>query len=685
MNSFSELNDFLSLSHRQGVFLKTPTDQLLWSDINKKRWEGLGSHSDIFGVIESDCALKVFMGLLQHWTQGRSVLILDPALPQSRKQEIISLMDTHLTKAQKHSVFLLSSGTSGHLKIIGHDFASLCASAKMSQDFYGTSYPDHWGLTLPLHHVGGLMILWRMFISGGRVSKGSLSDLLQKKTINGLSLVPTQLQSHLDQKKSLSQLRLILLGGAACSQALYDRIIDAKLPVSLTYGSTETCSQVFATMPLNQESSPARKPHVGKALPQVHVIAPKQHNKQEVLTLKTPTLFHLLITESGLQVFEKNRNYQTTDLALFNQEHQLEIIGRSDQVFISGGENVSPESLENRLKSCPGLQDALIVARPDEKFGMVSHLFYESSEQDGSIRQKLRDYFQQELLPYERPKSFSRMPEEFKLGLKLSRKKAQTWVLERSLNQHPMVLFLHGFMGTLADFDQLIEQLIALGATPWQLKAVNLPGHAKTELNSHNFDQYLEEVIQSNPLLFQRPYYLYGYSLGARISFQLAVKSPSHCLGLILEAGHFGLENENEKKQREQQDRNLFDPHATDEQFEKFLNDWYQLPLFQGLTAAPLFKAMKNNRSTAHIRSDLYRCLQATSLAGQKTSPQQLKDLPFKTHYFTGELDQKYTDYGKLLQQEGLVEHMIISQASHNIHLMNPKGLAKKVIEILRT
>lgn len=687
MNKFSVPNDLTFLSLRRGLFLKTPSRELTWQDLQKKRHEPIATHSSLLGVVESDCAVKVFLSLWQHWSQGRAVLILDATLPTSRKQEILDLMAAHLTKDQQHSVFLLSSGTTGAQKIIGLDFTALCASAQMTQDFYGESFPDHWGLTLPVHHVGGLMILWRMFLSGGRVTNDSLQELL-KQDINGLSLVPTQLQGLLaikDAQKRLNQLRLILLGGAACSQLLYEKILENKLPVSLTYGSTETCSQVFATIPLNQELNPSKTPHVGQALGSVEILTPKQQDIKERLTLKTPTLFHALITQDGLEIFEKSRLYLTNDLALLNAKNQIEIHGRSDQVFISGGENVSPESVENRLKSCPGINDALIIARTDEKYGFVSHLFYDASDEDSSIRQRLRDYFQQELLPHERPKSMSRFPQELKTGLKLSRQKAQAWIQSRQSKEHPQVIFLHGFMGTMADFDPLIEQLIDLGATPWKLKALNLPGHAKIKIQAENFEDFLHELLQQNKKQFERPHILYGYSLGARVCFQLALKNPSSCLGLICEAGHFGLSHQEEMNQRLLLDCELFKPNANDEDFQSFLTKWYQLPLFYKLKDVPHFKATMKRRLTAHKREDLYHCLQVTSLGRQKTNPEMLKTLPFKTHYLSGEYDQKYTAYGRLLQEQDLVEHDIISQASHNIHQMNPNELAQKIIEIIGT
>lgn len=684
MNNFATFQDWLQKTENNGVFLQSPSETLTWAELKDFSSFKLENQHSLWSIISSDSAKTVILSLLKTFHLNKTAIILDPRIDHDKKQNILRLLDLHLQQQCPQTVFLLSSGSSGELKLIGVSFAAIIESAKSSLEFYKDLRLTHWGLDLPLHHVGGLMVLWRMLLAAGRVTQDKCENLIKlAPDLEAISLVPTQLLKCLNSQDLLAclpKLKLILLGGAACSDELYQKIQTYQLPVSLSYGSTETCSQIFATPPGELTQT------VGKALDGVELITPASSQKVERVSLKAKQLFHALINQKGLELLAEDRLYQTTDLGELTPTGELIIKGRADQIFISGGENISPEEIENQLKSCPGVEEVLLVPRSDPRFGQVGHLFYR--EGPPNLRADLQDFIKDRLLAHERPKSLSILPQSLMGALKPLRAKGLEMVRAWEKGPQTPLLFFHGFMGHPYDFDHLFEELIHGGIAPWRLKSLSLPGHGHDNIdNIKDFESYLDRIIDKYQHYFEKDFILYGYSLGARICFQLMLRQTfqQKCLHLFCEGGNFGLNDPEEKRQRQQHDANLFSAQATHEEFEKFLRSWHNQDLFQGLSQSPFFSSHLKRKIAAHQIPTLYKVLQLTSTSKQNTTQDDLNQLAAKPSYFTGEFDKKYTQYSNQLSQKGLVDSYSIANASHNIHLMNPRLLAQKMIEILDT
>ena len=72
--------------------------------------------------------------------------------------------------------------------------------------------------------------------------------------------------------------------------------------------------------------------------------------------------------------------YRTKDIATFSEKTGLTIIGRKDKLFISGGENIYPEEIEQALLHFPEVLEARVEAFPDKTFGFRPHAFYKSKK-----------------------------------------------------------------------------------------------------------------------------------------------------------------------------------------------------------------------------------------------------------------------------------------------------------------
>ena len=166
------------------------------------------------------------------------------------------------------------------------------------------------------------------------------SEKINEKRSNIVSLVPTQIARLIESNTDLSHLKLLIVGGAKAEDWLIKRFIELSLPVSISYGSSETCAQISATRILNFDGS------CGEILDNREVIISKSSN----LMVKGQALF------SGYYVNKKFIDpkifgyFETSDIAEI-VDGRLFVKGRSDRVFQFGGENISPEIIERELKS----------------------------------------------------------------------------------------------------------------------------------------------------------------------------------------------------------------------------------------------------------------------------------------------------------------------------------------------
>jgi O-succinylbenzoic acid--CoA ligase len=248
------------------------------------------------------------------------------------------------------ATFLFTSGSTGTPKIACHSLSNYFYSAVAAIPAVKLSSESSWKLSLPLFHVGGLSILFRCFLAGAAVS---LSD---KHLSSHLSLVPTQLYRQLDQ---LKHAQCILLGGAPTPSSLSKRALAAGLPIIPTYGMTEMSSLITAgscVLPHRELTIAAD----GEIL---------VRGKTLFLGYWEKGKLHLPVDEEGW--------FATKDLGYFDSTGQLVIQGRKDNLFISGGENIQPEEIENAVLSLPGIIQAAVVPVPDEEFGCRPVLFIE--------------------------------------------------------------------------------------------------------------------------------------------------------------------------------------------------------------------------------------------------------------------------------------------------------------------
>ena len=305
--------------------------------------------------------------------------------------------------ASQRATIIFSSGSTGLPKAVLHSFANHFYSAIGSNQNIAIQPGDRWLLSLPLYHVAGIAILFRAFVAGAAVviadKKQSIEHDLRIEGVTHASLVSTQLQQVLHSislGKKFPELKAILVGGSAVRESIRREAFASGLPVFFSYGLSEMSSQVTTT----STHATVEEIHTsGTLLP----FRSLQFASDGEILVKGKTLFlgYLEGEELNRPVDEKGW-YPTGDLGKLNEKKYLMVLGRKDNMFISGGENIYPEQIEKAIHLHPGVHRVMVVPVPDEKFGRRPVAFVDAEEVD-AIREEMEAFLDDKLPRYMYP------------------------------------------------------------------------------------------------------------------------------------------------------------------------------------------------------------------------------------------------------------------------------------------
>jgi O-succinylbenzoic acid--CoA ligase len=270
-----------------------------------------------------------------------------PAAELSRQRALVEQVELEPGDA----LIVFTSGSTGAARGIVHTRASITAAAEASALRLGWLPNDRWLVCLPLAHTGGLSIVVRCRLAGKpiEITDGDIAASLAGCTL--ASLVPTQLAALLDDRswRPPATLRAVLLGGAAAPPALVEAALARGVPVHQTYGLTETFGQLAT----------ARVPG-GPLVPLAGV-----ELSGSPLRVRGPMLARCYLDGAPIAP-----ELVTADLGEV-REGVLRVLGRADDVIITGGENVHPAEVEAVLAATPGVRTACVFGLADERWGQV--------------------------------------------------------------------------------------------------------------------------------------------------------------------------------------------------------------------------------------------------------------------------------------------------------------------------
>jgi O-succinylbenzoic acid--CoA ligase len=295
------------------------------------------------------------------------------------------------------AVVLHTSGTTSEPRPIELTYGNFLWSALGSSVALGHDRAERWLCTLPLCHVGGLSILLRSCIHATtavvheRFETERVLRSLREEGVTLVSLVATTLARLLDA--GLEQppaLRCALTGGGPVPAALVRRASLAGVPASLTYGLTETCSQVTTTPIAAIEDG-----LVASAGPPLFCTRLRLASDGEIL-VRGPTVARSAPAADGW--------LHTGDLGSIGADGELRVLGRKSETIVSGGENVSPIEVEAVLEEHPRVLEAAVVGRADEEWGEAVTAFVVARDGAELDEQQLRSHCARALAPFKVPK-----------------------------------------------------------------------------------------------------------------------------------------------------------------------------------------------------------------------------------------------------------------------------------------
>lgn len=296
--------------------------------------------------------------------------------------------------ADDWSLMLYTSGTTSRPKGVPrrHRAERAAAVAHIAQNLYG-----HEECTLgvmPLYHTMGVRSLLSMALLDGHfvcVPKFDVEatlNAIERENVSNLYLVPTLYHMLIEHEaftpERVSSVRKIGFAGAAMSDGLMRRVKTAFNPDLFVnhYGSSE-----IYTFTIDQHA--ARKPgSSGRCA---------LNQRIRVISLETQSPSHLakpneegqiiadLASDEAFEGYWKRPDadskslhegwYFTGDTGYFDDDGDLFVTGRVDDLIITGGENVSPAEIENALSLHPAVDEVAVVGLPDEQWGKLISAF----------------------------------------------------------------------------------------------------------------------------------------------------------------------------------------------------------------------------------------------------------------------------------------------------------------------
>ncbi|HEY2724443.1 MAG TPA: o-succinylbenzoate--CoA ligase [Pseudonocardiaceae bacterium] len=262
-------------------------------------------------------------------------------------------------------VVVTTSGSTGQPKRVVLSAAALRASATATLARLGG--PGGWLLALPAEHVAGLQVLVRAALGGSRPGVLDLRDRFDIAAfcaaageLHGqrryTALVPTQLARLLDDtargRVALTGFDAVLLGGAAAPQGLLARAAEAGVRVVTTYGMSETAGGcVYDGVPLD-----GVEVRIDRGTGAIELSGPMLASGYLDAPRETAVAF-------------RDGWFRTSDFGRLDDRGALQVLGRLDDVIVTGGLNVAPAEVEAVLVGLPGVGAACVVGLPDPDWG----------------------------------------------------------------------------------------------------------------------------------------------------------------------------------------------------------------------------------------------------------------------------------------------------------------------------
>jgi o-succinylbenzoate---CoA ligase len=345
--------------------------------------------------------------ILAAWEAGEAVLPLDPDAPEpERKGVLAAARPTHLLDGDGRrrldggqpaeagvAAVVATSGTAGAPKVVELGADAIRWSALATSAALEAGPGDRWLCCVPVHGVAGLAVLARAWHTGlpvevhERFDPAAVGAAAGRATL--VSLVPAMLRRLLAAGEEASRFRRVLLGGGPVPADLAEEAQDRGVGLVRTYGLTET----FGGMAHDGHPLPGAEVRIGGlwttgaspsgvGLPSRFggpaiggrgsgVPGPEgEPDPEGEILVRGPMLFRRYRGDPDRTAAALRDGWlHTGDLGRVGPDGRLVVLGRLDDLVVSGGVNVHPDEVEAVLATHPGVAEVAVAGRADPEWG----------------------------------------------------------------------------------------------------------------------------------------------------------------------------------------------------------------------------------------------------------------------------------------------------------------------------
>lgn len=373
-------------------------------NLSNKEIFKLISIADIKFLITDSNQLKIDQSLKIELLNYNKFVINDNTFPL--------VEDFNLNKV---CLMMFTSGSTGTPKCVQFTFKNLMASFKSINSVVNQSVNDIWLASLPFFHIGGFSIIVRALISGSKLafpnstSSADLIKAIRKYKPVFLSMVSTSMKMLIESRVNpWDGLKIIYLGGGTIQDELINLIIKKKWPIIIVYGATETSSMVtmctVGNLVRNGYSA-------GVPLPGVNLFISNSNSTSKVgrIVIQSESVSNSYYNSTKTENNLIDGKFYSNDIGWIESNGNLHIVGRKDDIIISGGENISLTEIEKVLNSSNNFGNCTTLGIQDKKWGQ-SYLVVSDSKKR-SISKLMIEYLEQNVARFKLPKEIIQVEE----------------------------------------------------------------------------------------------------------------------------------------------------------------------------------------------------------------------------------------------------------------------------------
>lgn len=275
---------------------------------------------------------------------------------------------------REESLMLYTSGTTGRPKGVPRSHRADRAGGLSQALQHGYRHGDRTLGVMPLYHTMGMHSLIAMSLIGGCYvcqtdwDAEEAMQLIERERISSLYLAPTLYHDLVWHPRradhDLSSVETLAYAGAAMTSALVERCVEAFGPRLFVnhYGSTEIYT---FSVHLDQAAKPgcAGRPSVNARLrlgEDDEILCHMSSDEAFGGYWNRPDADAKAITDGW---------YRTGDVGRIDEDGDLWVVGRVDDMIVSGGENIHPLEVEDVIAAHPSVREVAVVGAPDDRWG----------------------------------------------------------------------------------------------------------------------------------------------------------------------------------------------------------------------------------------------------------------------------------------------------------------------------